>query len=70
MGLAWEAEGDASLNPAAEHAAYNEAAAQYKQGMHFATGSGEGWFFRDQYDRPWPWPTHPEGPCAPPTLSR
>ncbi len=29
---------------------YEKALAAYEKGMHFATGSGEGWHFRDLYD--------------------
>jgi hypothetical protein len=51
-GLACEVAGDhlAATDRSASLAWYRRAKAEYKQGMHYATGSGEGWQFRTMYD--------------------
>lgn len=45
------AEALAKQNLEAAMSSYDKALAAYERGMHFATGSGEGWHFRDLYDR-------------------
>jgi hypothetical protein len=51
-GLTCEVAGDrlAATRRSGSRAWYRRARAEYEQGMHFATGSGEGWRFRDLYD--------------------
>ena len=52
LGLVYQLQGESFVNSDFDKIAiyYEQALAAYEKGMHFATGSGEGWHFRDLYD--------------------
>ena len=52
LGYVYQLNGENLLTHDVEAAIFNyeKALAAYEKGMHFATGSGEGWHFRDLYD--------------------